>query len=326
VNATVLLLVPVLVLAVVAVGAFAGCGLDAVATGEAPVLLPPRGPESSQPPPPAPIYLTPFYEDVVVKTSGLRHYWRLGDAATSGVAADSVLVMPVPGKYLGGVTRGKPGALRPKQPADTAAEFDGASGYVEVPYNAMVNPLPTAFSVEAWIRPDTVAPPAGTTVIRTIVGSYEVAPPRGFVLELVLSTSAAKQFTAKVRVRLGDGTQFRALDVDLGAGKGHDSWRHVVTTYESTMTKATLKLYVRDGVENFAAELPAAPRAGYQPVAPTLAPPLRIGAGRTEPQPAGGGAPAAGFFKGMIDEVALYAVALPATIVKAHTDNVVITP
>jgi hypothetical protein len=55
--------------------------------------------------------------------------------------------------YFPGVTGGQAGAIT--NDSDTAALFDGVAGTVEVPFAAARNS--TAFSLECWAKPGTVA-------------------------------------------------------------------------------------------------------------------------------------------------------------------------
>jgi concanavalin A-like lectin/glucanase superfamily protein len=83
-------------------------------------------------------------------------FWRLGEASGS-TAVDNVGGHD--GTYNGTLTYGVAGALAGDP--DTAIEFDGASGYVGVPFSAALNPQ-GPFSVEAWVRPNSIPDSAGT--------------------------------------------------------------------------------------------------------------------------------------------------------------------
>jgi Domain of unknown function (DUF1929)/Concanavalin A-like lectin/glucanases superfamily/Kelch motif len=91
------------------------------------------------PPPSSP------YRDAVLADSPVG-YWRL--AETFGPAVDAT-GNAAPGGYLGGVTRGVPGALAGD--SNLAARFDGTDDYVSVPDN---NALDTGdvFSYELWVK------------------------------------------------------------------------------------------------------------------------------------------------------------------------------
>jgi hypothetical protein len=256
------------------------------------------------------------YENIIGAEANLLCYWRLDEPETGDMTAkDSAPDDPQHGEYKmpQGVSRGESGALALGQnPNDMAAEFLG-SGYVEVGYNSVLNPY-DSFTIEAWIRPGSAPDP------QVVVASYEmgaagVAAPvagvvRGFVLDVIPGTT-----TPMIRARVGDGNGFKSLEASLGDGSEHDGWRHVVLTYFSTKTTTALKLYVNadDGKADAELPSPAAPaRVGY---ARNLAEPFRIGAGQQEMPPA---STPASYFHGRIDEVALYGVALDGTRIKAH--------
>jgi hypothetical protein len=249
---------------------------------------------------------------VIEGEAGLKHYWRLDDApAPANVQAmDSAPAMQLAGTYNGTVAR-VPGVLPPKQaplpPGDRASSFDGSTGYVEVGYNALLNP-PDDFTIEAWIKPNLTPPnQVQPNTVVAVVDSYEPKPEHGFVLEVRSDNVAA--LTARVRV--GNGSKFRPLETQLGAAL--NGWYHLVATYNRAAD--TLKLYVNAGLK---AQLPNT--TDTKPVAYLAtdpnAGPLRIGAGQVEAG-ATQGFPAA-FFPGVIDEVALYNVALDAQSIGTH--------
>ena len=91
-----------------------------------------------------------LYQNQVSANANLVSYWRLGEAAGSTVAKDSVATAPKDGTYMNliGITFAQPGALAlGGQPGDTSAEFLGSQGYVEVPYEKLRNP-PYDFTIE----------------------------------------------------------------------------------------------------------------------------------------------------------------------------------
>jgi hypothetical protein len=247
------------------------------------------------------------YENVVAAAPGLVAYWRLSEGETGDtIAKDSVPAVPHNGQYQnaggGGVVRSVLGALTlGKDPNDKAAEFDGVRGFVEVPHDGLLNP-PLDFSIEAWIRPsDSPAQP------EAVVGSYEIDAAgnvvRGFVLDVLASAGGLM-----LRGRVGSVSASTELQAPLGDGLEHDGWRHVVLTYSATAH--VMKLYV-----NSDNGLPrAAPASSAPPVfyVANLSSPLRIAAGQAS------GSTPGWFFKGRIDEVALYNVEIPGSTVKDH--------
>jgi galactose oxidase-like protein/concanavalin A-like lectin/glucanase superfamily protein/IPT/TIG domain-containing protein len=85
------------------------------------------------------------YRDAVL-ADGPVGYWRLSE--TSGKALD-VTGNAVGGSYVGGVTRGVPGALASE--ADLAARFNGVDGYVSVPDNNALD-VGDVFTYELWVK------------------------------------------------------------------------------------------------------------------------------------------------------------------------------
>jgi hypothetical protein len=186
---------------------------------------------------------------------------------------------------------------------NTAVVFDGTDDHVEVPYldaanGALTNP-PGTFTVEAWIRPE------GPGVV---LSSYNVAAGRGFVLEVV---PGAPNLQAQARLGMG-GAAFATVTNDLGPGTAFDGWRHVVMTYENPGGSGIVKLYVNAGPP----EQGPPGGANYSAVKANAAPPLRIGAGWNEPNETAPGL----FFKGRIDEVALYDKVLTPAEITTHFD------
>jgi hypothetical protein len=92
----------------------------------------------------------------IVRGGGPAAFWRLGEKSGS-TASD--LVGGYNGTFNGTVTYGVAGAL--PRDVDTAIGFDGSSGYVAVPYGAVLNPQ-GPFTVEAWVLPNAIPNSAGT--------------------------------------------------------------------------------------------------------------------------------------------------------------------
>jgi hypothetical protein len=252
------------------------------------------------------------YTTVVGTEPDLISYWRLSEGESGGTTAkDSAPDNPKDGTYQnaagGGVLRDVPGALAPiNDPADKASEFDGTRGFVEVPHDVLLNP-PLEFSIEFWLRP--TGSPADRQVV---VGSYEVNPAgdlvRGFAVDIMPGAPLS------IRVRIGKGDGFTSLDASLGDGSEHDGWRHVVATYSASLR--SLKLYVNadNGAPDAELPTPASPLPVFY--VQNQVNPLRIAAGQVE-GPAPATTPAL-FFKGRVDEVALYRVPLDGQKVKNH--------
>jgi Concanavalin A-like lectin/glucanases superfamily len=258
------------------------------------------------------------YENKVGLTPDIVSYWRLSEGESGDMTAyDKAPDMPQNGEYKnvagGGVVRSVQGVLSlANEPGDKSAQFDGTRGYVEVPHDVLLNP-PQDFSIEVWIRPEVPLPPQPQVVF----GSYEVdasgSVSRGFVLDVIIDPANGP----RVRARVGYGAGFTSLDASLESGAEHDGWRHVVVTYSAEMGELILYVNSDNGVPD--AQAPGGPPPA--PQTPILylkneTSPLRIGAGQTE-APAPAPTPAQ-FFKGRIDEVALYRVPLSGNEVKDH--------
>ena len=136
----VFVMIPLAVLAMVAVFGFVGCTKDfdsLIEDGErddgAPALEP--------------------YADEVISLNPIA-YWRLTDPVGSNVATDSAPPSgDHPGEYQGGVTPGQSPGLNLSDPSATAASFDG-TGFVEVPHAIAFET--SEFTVEALVAPDSV--------------------------------------------------------------------------------------------------------------------------------------------------------------------------
>ena len=89
--------------------------------------------------------------DAYLRTLAPSGWWKLSDAVGSLTAADSS-GNGYTGTVNGGVTFGQPGPIA-GAPQDTAALFDGTSGYVAVGTEAALAPFGTDFTVLGWIRP-----------------------------------------------------------------------------------------------------------------------------------------------------------------------------
>jgi hypothetical protein len=104
-------------------------------------------------------------------------------------------------------------------------------------------------------------------------------------------------------------------ETGLGDGSEYSGWRHVALTYEAATKR--LKLYVNPWDDKPDKEITVTSLSGngfgYEPNASK---PLRIAAGQFEGNPP---TPTpAGFFKGLIDEVALYGAAVGGDRLRVH--------
>ena len=174
------------------------------------------------------------------------------------------------GIYKGGVTLNQPGAT---PDGDTAADFNGTSGYVDLP--SILNPGTTGFSIEAWVKLDSAALGAD----RTVVSQRDGTGTGRTLLYYRGSTGTFSTF-------LG-GT---SIDSDVVAEANR--WYHLVLTYEGG-ADGTVKIYV-DGVDSLSAVTTAESANGG----------WLIGVAKTR---------TVSFWDGVIDDVAIYPRELSAT-------------
>jgi hypothetical protein len=184
---------------------------------------------------------------------------------------------------------------------DKAPSLDGANGYIEVPFNAVLNPAPMlSFSIECWVQLNPAPPPT-----QVLISSRELAQgtDRGFDIAVLSTLGQSPTF----RGRLFSSTA-PPVEISVTRTQGApEEWQHVVLTYDGP-TK-TLNLYV--GVRGVASPFIASPISGvtYQENTSFT---LRFGAGHEEQSGA------IDFLSGSIDEVAFYHSTLSATQVAAH--------
>jgi hypothetical protein len=253
----VLFVAPLVLASFVLLFAFVGCTLDSTGTG---------APEK--------------YSTDITTHPNVVSYWRLGEASGT-TAADSKGGNA--GTYVGGVTLGQPGLV--VGDTNTAAEFDGTSGYVSVP-RADDSLSPLAFTVEALVSLD-----GGEGEFRAVVSSRNIDATNTF--GYILYASDLGNWEAWV----GDGTPTWQI---ASGPPATDGGHFLAMTYDGT----DLKLYV-DPAEDAPITLPAS-------YAPNTAQEFRIGAGANE------AATPLYFFPGRIDDVAVYNAALDFDTIRAH--------
>lgn len=215
------------------------------------------------------------YEKIVVEDAP-EAWWRLDDAAGSTTLTDAMGRHD--GAYKGGVTLAVAGVLVGN--TNTAATFDGSSGYAEVPFSKALNT--TNFTIECWVK-------AGPTVTALCpVGSFTQPPGRGYLLQ--------KSEDGLWYYMFGDG-ESTVVFVFSGSDAIYGKWTHLVITYDGIDYSGYL---------NGKLDLIARP-----PVVPNNVAPLRIGLDQT-------GDGWDGYWNGEIDEVAFYPRALTSDQVAAH--------
>jgi hypothetical protein len=299
VNPELLVLVPLLLLPVVGLLAFAGCG----------TLVDTSLPE--QPPPPPPPPPRPAYTEVIRTARGLVAYWPFADPAGSDGLRD-VGPSRLDGRYVPGppdVERGKPdGATGRRDPLDRCAGFPGAKAHAVVPFSALLNPgAMLRFSFEVWVRLRTPAARAGESEhlasSRVFGGTEE--PSTGWDLFVTYGSDGVPTFTARVFRGEGLTATTAAVEARSATTAPDGSWHHVVLTYDGGGTGA-VGIHVRllGEPELFTQVTTPAPYAPNPSVALTLG--------------------AAVFFEpynellGDLDEAAFYNHALTADEIREH--------
>lgn len=224
------------------------------------------------------------YRDAILADQPLV-YWRMGHVA-GGVVSDETgggngLVLQGDG-YVLGVS----GAV---QGADSAISFDGASGFaVATDPRALDFVGAAAFTLECWARRET----GGASYFQHLVSNVEgVANNRdGYALYL-LPEPAQGENARSVFER-----DVPAKDLGVwGSISKPSAWAHYVAVYDGS----TATLYVNGSLAN------------------TLAAPGNLAARKTPFAVARAGS-GSNFFKGSLDEIALYPRALNAATVAAH--------
>jgi hypothetical protein len=157
---------------------------------------------------------SPLYSAVVLADHPIG-YWRLGESSAGTTAFDSS-GFNRPGTYVGGVTRGVPGAI--VDDPDTAARFDGSTGHVALPGSPFN--LANNFTLEAWVINDNTGPFVG----------------RIFSNRLFTPLAAGYGFGVLPDGRLRF-TTYGILDYDSVAVVPHDgTYHHVVVTFDAGNT------------------------------------------------------------------------------------------
>jgi hypothetical protein len=165
------------------------------------------------------------YGFAVLDTANLVSFWALNDPSGSTTADDSKDGNT--GTYHGGVILHVPGLLSPDSKdsavynVNFAAEFDGLTGYVSVPFAHNLNPN-QKFSVQAIVQPSVI-----DQNLHVIVSSTN--GPAGYLLALTNT-----DFVAGV----GTGTEFKTVAVHADAQPNQS--HYVAMTYDGT----NLELYV----------------------------------------------------------------------------------
>jgi hypothetical protein len=215
------------------------------------------------------------YMDLVMGNASLVSYWGLADtvgtAALDHTAANH-------GTYIGSPSKGQAALIATG--GDGCVDLNGTSQYVTIPGSSSLQLV--SFTLEAWVRPDTV----GTTEMIMDIGG-------GGYVDMYFTTGGAP----KLGVTFWDGSFNVVLPgaTTITAGVR----RHVAATWDNA-TK-DLKVYI-NGVQDATSNNPGKAVIYDSPTISSI------------------GAAAAGsaFFDGKIDDVAIYNTALSAATLLGH--------
>jgi hypothetical protein len=272
---------PLLIAAIVMAVRFVGCGLSDEAVGP-------------------PLTNAPY--STLVLNEGLLSFWRLNEIAEE-IAADSGDANN--GTYQGTVMHGVGGLVSPdSQDTDNfAAEFDGTSGYVRVPFAENLN-LESGFMVEVLVQPGVIDPKNR----RTIVSSFNDSDQSGYILALN---------NADFEASVGTGADVQTIAVHANAQPNQAYY--VAMTYDGT----NLELYVNPDAEtdlNNHADKSAFVNADPAHERYNIAQCAYVAQTKNELRIAAssGGGPPGEFFQGVLQDVAVYMAGMPFDVIVSH--------
>lgn len=222
------------------------------------------------------------YRDVVLGTSGLQSYWRLGES--SGVTAfDSTGA--VNGAHNLGPTLGGAGATT--HPND-ATSFDGVDDFVD--FGDVHDFAGTSsFTIEGWINRGTVGE---ADKFRWIATKMSIIDPRdGWAVLVAPDTSGTPQRIVLERIVAGTSNTVASTTTTVAG-----TWYHFAATYDGS----TMRIYVNGALEASTASALSLPNTTF---------PMRMSSAAP---------PSVHRFHGRIDEIAVYNVALSATQIAEH--------
>ncbi|OLB91499.1 MAG: hypothetical protein AUI15_22825, partial [Actinobacteria bacterium 13_2_20CM_2_66_6] len=217
-------------------------------------------------------------------------YWRL--AETSGTTAADETANHDSGTYMNGITLGAPGAL--VGDSNAAPRFDGVDDDVSMgnPASGIFKFGTSNFTVETWIK--TVQGIQLTADMAIVAKQSPITSNPSWELTLTDDTS----FVGRIRAKLNDSTG-TTLKAYSGVRVDDGKWHYIVATF--------------DRANGITVSVDAAPRftAGATTGDVNNNTPLLIGQeGRIYP-----------YFKGQIDEVALYRGLLSSARITSHYEN-----
>jgi hypothetical protein len=331
-SASLVVLLPVILLGIVTTLCFAGCGFSGQSL---------------------PVFTT--YSDTVLANPAVVAYWPLGEAADNVPAVDRTAnpdngqyidptttpaIYPWPAVSVGNdpnpnvLSAAAPGTIGFAQPGIVAGDAVQPGNdaniitpclvvngcYVNVPFDAKINP-PTSFTIEAWVRVDWTQNDASAW--RFVLDARDFDPCTGFGLlahaddnqpgvyhwQAIIGNGGTG--TAGFTLATSDDPPITLNDSSLPSGITY----HLVVTYDGP--SKTLILYV-DGEQR-------GPKVNNAVYKPNIKRPLWIGAGGTyvplRPQASGVLAGPLFPFDGAIQDVAIYKTALTSDVVLTHYHN-----
>jgi hypothetical protein len=215
-------------------------------------------------------------------------YWRLGESAGSTTAADASGNGNT-GSIQSGVALGVAGAV----PGDTAADFPGTtSGLVTATSTTPTNQQ--TVSVEAWFKTTTTA---GGKLVG--YGDFQTGTSTSYDRHIYMTNSG--------RLLFGVGNKWLGnTTISSTASYNNGQWHHVV----ATLGRDGMVLYV-DGAQVAATTTSLAALGGFRGY-------WRVGGDNLSGWPS---KPTSDYFKGTIDEVAIYTGVLSAAQVADHYNN-----
>jgi hypothetical protein len=225
--------------------------------------------------------------DAQAKADAPYLYWRFGEPAGSTTATDASGNGNT-GSVQSGVTLGVAGAV----PGDTAADFNGTSGLVTATSTTPTNQQ--TVSVEAWFKTTTTS---GGKLVG--YGNFQTGSSTSYDRHLYMTNSGQLLF--------GVGNKWLGpTAISSPSGYNDGQWHHVV----ATLGRDGMVLYV-DGAQVAAstASLPAL--GGFRGY-------WRVGGDNLSGWPS---RPTSDYFRGTIDEVAVYTGVLSAGQVADHYTN-----
>jgi RHS repeat-associated protein len=210
-------------------------------------------------------------------------FWRLNESSTAAAAADST-GHGNNGSYGGGVSVGTT-SVPVTTETDTAATFNGSTGYVSAPNSSSLNPT-AAITLEAWVKP------SASVTQPIILKSFTSHNPPYYQYGLFQNGSGIRMDLA-----LG-GTQVSANSGGVSLTIG--SWNYVVATWDGL----TIRFYINGS---------AAGTASAGGTLSSYATPVDL-ATYENLRTSG----SFYFWGGGLDEVAIYSTALTAARISAH--------